>query len=60
MKDFISDYRAALRAKLCCPKCYAQNRPGATYIDLDETGSRACCGVCSHEAALELFQPKES
>lgn len=53
---FLSDFRAALRATLSCPKCPAENRPGASIIDLDETGARAYCGVCSHEGPLLNFR----
>ncbi len=53
-------FREALTATLTCPKCPAANRPGATYIELDTTGSRACCGVCSFEGPIERFTLKET
>lgn len=57
-------YREALRklktSSLRCPGCKAANRPGATYIEMDETGSRAYCSVCSHAGPLDIFQPKEN
>lgn len=59
-------FRDALRAKrervtatLRCPRCQAQNRPGATYIEIDQTGTRAFCSVCSIERPLAEFQTKD-
>lgn len=60
MTDFISDFRAALRAKLRCPRCGAANRPGASYVDIDDTGARAYCTVCSCAGPLDTFKPKEN
>jgi hypothetical protein len=51
--------RKLLTTSLRCPKCPAANRPGATYIEIDDTGSRAFCSVCSHAGPLDIFQPKE-
>jgi len=60
----VSAFREADRARrlptLRCPKCPAENRPGATYIDIDETGERAYCSVCAVSGPIEAFEPKES
>lgn len=62
----MSAFREALHARrvkqtatLVCPKCTAANRPGATVIEIDQTGTRAFCSVCSAERDLTQFQPKE-
>lgn len=52
--------RAMLTTSLRCPRCAAANRPGVTYIEIDQTGSRAYCSICSAEGPLALYQPKES
>ena len=53
MTDGPSNFRAALdaqqrarEASLRCPYCGACNRPGATYVALDDP-QRAVCLVCS-------------
>lgn len=49
----MSEWRKALDAlqidpdDLRCPRCLAMNRPGVTYIEIDEHG-HCLCLVCSH------------
>jgi hypothetical protein len=54
-----SRLRALIESSLRCPKCPATNRPGATYVELSENGTRAYCSVCSASGPTEQFQPKE-
>lgn len=58
MNVFLDALRKLQTVSLVCPKCKACNRPGATVVELDQTGSRAFCAVCSHEGVVDLFQPK--
>ena len=49
-----------LAADLVCPGCGEVNLVRASEsIRLDQTGTRAECSVCSFEATIESFQPKE-
>lgn len=47
MGNYDQAVRAQIEQRLRCPKCPAANRPGATYIELDQDGRAAYCGVCS-------------
>ncbi len=40
---------------LVCGKCGAANRPGTTYIELDDTAT-AWCGVCSYCFAVNIYE----
>lgn len=44
-----------IEGALTCPACHAMNRPGTTYIELDETGT-AWCSVCSHNFAVNIYE----
>lgn len=63
-EPFVSDFTKSIRRdterSLRCSHCPAANRPGATYIELDQTGSRAYCSVCSFEGPVAQFQQKAS
>lgn len=59
MSMFRDALRAMLTTALQCPRCAAHNRPGATYVEIDETGSRAYCTVCSAEGPLCQYQPRK-
>lgn len=43
----------AIEATLECPKCGAQNRPGATIVEFDPHLYVALCAVCSHAWPVE-------
>lgn len=52
----------AMRSKdLMCPACGEVNVPKMKpAIEIDQTGERAQCSVCSFEGALGVFKMKES
>lgn len=57
-------FRAALRQLLSkdlqCPACGEVNLPKAKpAIEIDQTGTRAQCGVCSWEGVIGAFHLKE-
>ena len=54
----LSSFRHALEAALCCPKCGAANRPGVSYIEMEQDG-RAACSVCSHSFDLWTTPPRD-
>lgn len=59
MSAFRAAVRTLLESSLRCPKCPAVNRPGATYIEMDDASDRAYCTVCARSGPLSAFQPKE-
>lgn len=45
-----TDSQAAAFDEWICPRCSAMNRPGVSYVTLNEQG-RYECSVCSHDWA---------
>lgn len=58
MSQFRDAYRAMVLDTLKCACCGATNRPGIAYVEIDDTGSRAYCTVCSASGPLAAFKPK--
>jgi len=56
------DALRAMRSKdLQCPACGEVNMPKAKpTVEIDQTGARAHCAVCSYEGAIGAFRMKET
>ena len=51
-----SNWLAAILASLRCPECTAENRPGASYLEILPDG-QVWCSVCSKSTPLALALP---
>ena len=45
--------RKRLEAALVCPHCAIENKPGKTYIEIDEQTGTAWCSCCSKSFSVE-------
>ena len=60
MSAFNEAYRAMVAKEAHCPKCGAENVPGASpSIVINQVGTRAECSVCSFERPIEAFLLRE-
>jgi uncharacterized Zn-finger protein len=53
MSNFKDAVRLTKEQQLSCPSCGAANRPGATYVELQQNGD-AFCMVCSKQFKEQL------
>jgi len=60
MSAFNEAYRAMVAKQAVCPRCQAENKPGASpTIEIDQTGTKGYCTSCSFARPVEAFLPRE-